>query len=361
MKTKKKITTKEFIKLVIKRLNFKIEQSGLKTSDISQNLNIDQNKITTLLTDYSKLNYDLINKIALFINMNPLRLYSPVFNESYVRFRGQEDINHFKITNQLEELIYILLANKRMPKVKTKIHFPFNESDFESLDNKMIGIILAERLREYLKLHDQPIEIFQLSYDLGLIPVMLNKIDFEALIFNLDKSNISIALLNNEKVRLIQRFRFTMAHELGHFIYSLLFNTKNYEPDIQISFNSNKNEEVITNSFAATLLLPTNIAYEIETNFNKNTVETKMSEYGVSREVIRYRFIDQSFWDYPKNFDMLNNSYTNFDNWNIPDDFTLNKIIWNNENLFSDSNKDFIKKHIPKLQVEKQYDLFNRY
>ncbi len=87
-----------------------------------------------------------------------------------------------------------------------------------------------------------------------------------------------------------------------------------------------------------------------------------MEEYGVSRDVVRYSFQDQSFWDFPKHFDILDKASVSYARWNILSDYTLNTMIWDNVNFFEDSNKEFINKHIPKGIITKnQDDLFSRY
>lgn len=83
-----------------------------------------------------------------------------------------------------------------------------------------------------------------------------------------------------------QRKRFTIAHELGHFV--LKHNAVEvYQPEL-IEFKSKIPHEIEANTFAAELLMPS-FAINLETEINKYNIASIASKYNVSKEALMWR------------------------------------------------------------------------
>ncbi|RDU63551.1 ImmA/IrrE family metallo-endopeptidase [Helicobacter sp. MIT 14-3879] len=87
------------------------------------------------------------------------------------------------------------------------------------------------------------------------------------------------------------RRRFTLAHELGHFILhkKYLKDNKKIEDNILFRKQSNTNHiELEANEFAAALLMP-KLEFEKEIKDGNNTIEKLSSRFQVSYAAVKYR------------------------------------------------------------------------
>lgn len=97
------------------------------------------------------------------------------------------------------------------------------------------------------------------------------------------------------------RQRFTIAHELGHFILhrnrlgSGTNDTKKYRADPEARLYNDRIErrhETEANQFAASILMPEEMVIKFYKSFRPNDAEQMADFFGVSAEAMRYRLED---------------------------------------------------------------------
>ena len=158
---------------------------------------------------------------------------------------------------------------------------------------------------------------------LGEVPTNLEKC---ALFLNVNvksvplESDVSGFLVLNEDANVIgfnnqhseHRYRFTIAHELGHFILhrnnSKLFIEKTQRPDERIMFRDNASstgeylKEREANSFAAALLMPRKSVEEKAAKYNTEIAEDLIADlaqdFNVSNQAMQIRLTNLGIIDY---------------------------------------------------------------
>lgn len=161
------------------------------------------------------------------------------------------------------------------------------------------------------------------SLALGEVPIKLEKC---ALHLNINvksvplESDVSGFLVLNEDATVIgynnqhseHRYRFTIAHELGHFILhrnnSRLFIEKTQRPDQRIMFRDNTSstgeylKEREANSFAAALLMPRKSVEEKAAEYNTEIAEDLIyalaRDFNVSNQAMQIRLANLGIVDY---------------------------------------------------------------
>lgn len=129
--------------------------------------------------------------------------------------------------------------------------------------------------------YDPPIEVES---------ILTEKYSFEIYRIDLKDKTCAVVDLDNRSIGLnklhhIHRQRFTLAHELGHF---LLQHDQRKFDDLIIDLNSTNHFEVEANIFAGELLVPLQVAKQYKNKFNP----VRLSEiFLVSSEVIYISFL----------------------------------------------------------------------
>lgn len=137
---------------------------------------------------------------------------------------------------------------------------------------------LIKEVLSFLYIKKPPIKPDIIAYGLGLDVYFLNlPQNISGILYN--KSNKPMIIVN--KSDYITRQRFTLAHEIGHFLLHNLKNNIHYD----YSYTKNSYIEKEANNFAAALLIP-NFLLKRYTNFS---IEELSKVFLVSKKVVEIR------------------------------------------------------------------------
>lgn len=137
---------------------------------------------------------------------------------------------------------------------------------------------LIKEVLSFLYIKKPPIKPDVIAYGLGLELYFINlPSNISGILYN--KNNRPMIIIN--KSDYITRQRFTLAHEIGHY---LLHNLKN-NIHFDCSYSKNSNIEKEANNFAASLLLPNFILEK----YSKFSIEDLSKIFLVSKQVVEIR------------------------------------------------------------------------
>ncbi len=146
--------------------------------------------------------------------------------------------------------------------------------------SKKVKIILKK-----LKIEEPPVPLEEVA---KLFSIQIFPYEFPENISGtiINENNINIIGVNNKNPKTRQRF--TIAHELGHF----LLNHDLHPRLIDENFDKPINKEVEANEFAAELLMPQDfLKKDIEEKRVKLTIPDLAKRYGVSEQAMSVRLL----------------------------------------------------------------------
>ncbi|MFA5850273.1 MAG: ImmA/IrrE family metallo-endopeptidase [Bacteroidales bacterium] len=264
------------------------------------------------------VNYRKDRRYDFSLNSTESKLSSEIFNSNFIGFYNQKSF--LDIPNVLIEIgaidkyfnkpLYINLPYRTETEIENTIR------DFELYKFYPEGKLDSDLVCKYLK--DKYKLSFNFNEDLGSLnsSKILGKLSFKPL-----KISISNDLLSDKN-----RWRFTLAHEIGHFVlhYEDLrgYFDENFDNEMTIDYNignllpfNNKRLEIQANIFASRLLIPQNkFIYHVKDYFvrerinkghlyfdwQKCNIDLTMrllfeleNIFGVSKEALKIRLISQ--------------------------------------------------------------------
>lgn len=158
----------------------------------------------------------------------------------------------------------------------------------------------ARDLRFQMKLHNECVDLQKVCDHLN-IELIEDDLGETGIVSGcLLKENDEAAILVNKHINYYGKKRFTIGHEIGHFI--LPWHEKNNyscrNSDIE-TFKSDKEEEFEANIFAAELLFPTNSAIEIlkKQEVSMTLVKRTAENYGLSLCATAKKLVEQTKYD----------------------------------------------------------------
>lgn len=159
-------------------------------------------------------------------------------------------------------------------------------------DSRLASEIYARELLDLLNINSIPIDPYEICKSLGIdiFYEPLNHCEALLLIKNGTKR-----IILNENSDYQARYKFALAHEIGHY-YIPHHAIKVYKchPAEIILFQSNKSEEHEANLFASNLLMPTQFLKKDANrhDFNADAIKLLSDKYGVSLTAAAIRFLE---------------------------------------------------------------------
>lgn len=153
----------------------------------------------------------------------------------------------------------------------------------------------AENILNRFKTDRTPVDVAEIARKLGILVKYATSSEFSGLLYRKDK-NAFMAINSSESPA---RQRFTIAHEIGHF---LLHPQKNTFVEFRDNGTNKPRtfKEIQANQFAAALLMPRrsllkDIATYQETGITDDIIHALAARYQVSEESMNYRLRNLNF------------------------------------------------------------------
>lgn len=242
-------------------LSLSREYRGLKQQELSEKIGISQSNLSKYENGISDINDFIVDKYANILNFNSVffeRNYIPV--SGYINYRKLKKLNATSQL-QLESIFNIIISNLEL--VFKEIELPkydyFQEPN-EAIRPEEIANIVRQKL----------------NIPLGPIPNLTNVLEMNGIIIieiESDSDFDSAAKKHND-LRIIfvnknlpaDRYRFTIAHELGHLTMHNYYNDEILEKE--------------AHTFASELLMPTDIIkYDFDEYYKLGTRQLEELKY----------------------------------------------------------------------------------
>ena len=159
--------------------------------------------------------------------------------------------------------------------------------------------IAADKLLDFVKVDAPPISPLDMTKELGIPVFDWDFPDEVSGIFVIENKQVSIGINRNHPN---VRQRFTIAHELGHYVYQedneLFLDFNEYDIPIHVYDEENQKLETKANRFAANLLMPKGW---VKKDF------AKYGEVGLSQIARKYIVSEQAMWFRLLNLNLVKN------------------------------------------------------
>jgi len=257
---------------------------GLSLQGLSDKL---ENKISRqALHKYEKgtvePDFDMIQDIAEVLDLKPDYFYREISVEiNQIAFRKLTSLSQkeqHRIIETARDYLSRYLELEQIIGKQPSVHNPLDGIPIETKDDVEKA---AQKLRQVWELGKDPLfNVLELLEDQGIKIIELEgdeSIDGFSTWVN---ESIPVIGLNSNKKESLDRYRFTVLHELGHLL-------------LDIKSSSEKDHEKLCNYFAGAMLLPQSaIEHEIGLKRNQislNELRAIKKQYGISAQAVVYR------------------------------------------------------------------------